>query len=197
MKAETLVLASASPRRADYLRMLGIPFEVDPADVDESWIDGESPEAHVDRLARAKAFSVGSRHPSRAVLGGDTVVVLDGVILGKPRDAEDAVGMLLQLQGRDHVVVSGLALLAETGDMLSGISKTRVRLRDFERADAEAYVATGEPLDKAGAYGIQGKGATLVDAIEGDYYTVVGLPIPLMLDLLRRSGRPYDFGRAV
>jgi septum formation protein len=119
------------------------------------------------------------------------------VILGKPRDAEDAVGMLLQLQGRDHVVVSGLALLAETGDMLSGISKTRVRLRDFERADAEAYVATGEPLDKAGAYGIQGKGATLVDAIEGDYYTVVGLPIPLMLDLLRRSGRPYDFGRAV
>jgi septum formation protein len=197
VKAETLVLASASPRRADYLRMLGIPFEVDPADVDESWIDGESPEAHVDRLARAKAFSVGSRHPSRAVLGGDTVVVLDGVILGKPRDAEDAVGMLLQLQGRDHVVVSGLALLAETGDMLSGISKTRVRLRDFERADAEAYVATGEPLDKAGAYGIQGKGATLVDAIEGDYYTVVGLPIPLMLDLLRRSGRPYDFGRAV
>jgi nucleoside triphosphate pyrophosphatase len=174
--------------------MLGVPFEVHAADLDESWIEGESPEAHVERLAREKAESVGAEYPGRLVLAGDTVVVLDGDILGKPADSLDAAEMLLRLSGREHYVASGLALRTESGATESGFSVTRVRFADFDRETAEAYVATGEPLDKAGAYGIQGKGAALVRAIEGDYYTVVGLPIPLMLDLFRRAGRQYAFG---
>ncbi len=162
--------------------------------LDESWIEGESPEAHVERLAREKAEAVAAGYPGRPVLAGDTVVVLDGDILGKPVDSRDAAEMLLRLSGREHYVASGLALRTESGETVSGVSVTRVTLANFDRATTDAYVATGEPLDKAGAYGIQGKGAALVEAIEGDYYTVVGLPIPLMLDLFLRAGRHYAFG---
>jgi len=195
-----LVLASASPRRAEILRTLGLPFEVSAPDVDEAVVPGETPRAHAERLARAKALAVARSNPSAWVLGGDTVVTVDGDILGKPGDAEAAIQMLLRLQGRTHEVVSGLALClpAVDGDRavpnpLSGVEVTAVTLRAFDRSFAQEYVATGEPLDKAGAYGIQGKGAALVRRIEGDYTGVVGLPVPLLLGMLARVGVPYRF----
>jgi nucleoside triphosphate pyrophosphatase len=189
-----LVLASASPRRAEYLNMLGIDFSACAADIDEAWIPGELPNAHVERLAREKAAAVADTGVQGFVLAGDTVVVLQGEILGKPRDREDAVRMLLRLQGRGHQVASALALQAPDGTVHSGVSVTDVRFASFDRRTAEAYAATEEPMDKAGAYGIQGMGAAVVDSISGDYYTVVGLPVPLMLRLFRSVGWHYRFG---
>ncbi|MEX1257493.1 MAG: Maf family protein [Gemmatimonadota bacterium] len=196
----TLVLASASPRRAEILRTLGFIFQVAPSDADETVLSGESPGAHAERLARTKAESAARRYAAAHVLAGDTVVTLDGEILGKPRDDDDAVRMLLRLQGRSHDVVSALALGLPPGEgslgrrTLAGIEVTAVNFRPFGRAFAEAYVATGEPLDKAGAYGIQGMGAALVERIQGDYTAVVGLPVPLLLRLMEQGGLPYRFG---
>jgi septum formation protein len=220
-----LILASGSPRRSGILHALGIDHDVHPAEVDESVLPGEGPEDHAERLARAKAAAVAELNPGRWVLAGDTVVVVDGAILGKPRDEEHAVEMLMKLQGRTHRVVSSLALArppqpspagtrAPSGEepggeesrmvdpgpasgrsrILSGVQSTRVRFRPFERPVAEAYAATGEPMDKAGAYGIQGRGGVLVEGVEGDYSGVVGLPVPLLVRLLEEAGRPYRFG---
>ena len=189
-----LVLASASPRRADYLAMLGLTFRVEAADVPEDVRGGESPETHVERLARDKALSTAGRCPGAAVLGSDTVAVVDGAILGKPTDEADAEAMLMRLQGRSHSVASGLALVLPSGEVHSGVSTTAVTFRAFDRMFARAYVATGEPLDKAGAYGIQGMGSALVSEIRGDYHTVVGLPIPLLMDIMQRCGWEYAFG---
>ena len=189
-----LVLASASPRRSEYLRMLGLTFTVEPANVPESLLEDESPEEHVERLARDKALAVSRLRPEAAVLGGDTVVVVDGTILGKPSGPDEAEDMLLRLAGRSHVVASGLALALPSGEVRSGVSTTEVAFRPFGADVARAYVATGEPLDKAGAYGIQGLRAALVTEIRGDYYTVVGLPIPLLMRLLEESGRKHTFG---
>ena len=192
--APRLVLASGSPRRADVLRQLGLSAEVRPADVDESYLPGEEPGAHVERLARAKALAVAARDPSALVVGGDTVVVIDGRVLSKPSGVEDAVETLLSLAGRTHEVFSGLALAGAHGT-LATVARAEVRFRAFDHATARAYVETGEPLDKAGAYGIQGLGAALVDSIHGDYYCVVGFPVGAFLDLLARAGWRYDFGR--
>ena len=189
-----LILASASPRRAEILRILGVPFSVDGADVDESVLPGESPDVHVRRLAGQKAAAVAARHPGALVLAGDTVVVVDGRVLGKPQTEAEAEGMLLDLAGRSHEVLTGLALSTPDGDRLEGVATTRVNFRPFDRAFARGYVATGEPMDKAGAYGIQGAGAALVAGIQGDYFNVVGLPVPLLLDLLQSAGHPYRFG---
>jgi len=191
---DPLILASASPRRSEILTVLGIDHETHPARVDESVLPDEGPEEHAERLARAKAAAVAGLLPGRRVLAGDTVVVVDGRILGKPRDEAHAADMLMELQGRGHQVVSSLALVDGDGRVFSGVQVTRVRFRSFDRETAEAYVATGEPMDKAGAYGIQGKGAALVEAVEGDYSGVVGLPVPLLVRLLDREGRPYRFG---
>ncbi len=189
-----LVLASASPRRSECLRMLGLAFTVQPSDVCEDVRPGEDPEGHVERLAREKALAVARVRPDAAVLGGDTVVVLDGEILGKPRDPRDAERMLLRLAARDHVVCSGLAIALPSGDVRSGVAATRVRFRPVGPELARAYVATGEPLDKAGAYGIQGLGASLVSEIRGDYHAVVGLPVGLLMKLLDACGWEYSFG---
>ncbi len=198
-----MILASASPRRASILEVLGIPFEVDPPSVPEVAKPGEAPMEHALRLSREKVGEVAARHPARWVLGGDTLVSLDGEILGKPRDAEHALEMLLRLQGRTHHVISALSLAppgvsADPGSgeavVLTGAEETAVTFRAFGRETALAYVQTGEPSDKAGAYGIQGVGAALVRRIEGDYGGVVGLPVPLLLDLLEEAGRPYRFG---
>ncbi len=189
-----LVLASRSPRRADLLSMLGIPFAVDPADIPEEVLPGEDAAAHTRRLAEAKARAVAARRPGRLVLGGDTVVVRDGAILGKPRDVDHAVAMLRSLAGRTHEVVSALALAEPDGCVHAGVSRTTVRLRSFGEEEARAYAATGEPMDKAGAYAIQGVGASLVKSLEGDYFTVVGLPVPLLVGLLGAAGVPYRFG---
>lgn len=191
---DAFVLASASPRRSEILSVLGIAHERRPARIDESVQGGEDPEAHAERLARAKAMTVARQRPDAWVLGGDTVVVVDDQILGKPVDESDALRMLLRLAGREHRVVSALAL-ARPGDLIvSGVASTRVSFRNFGEDEARAYVATGEPMDKAGAYGIQGRGAALVEGITGDYSGVVGLPVSLLVELLGEAGRPYRFG---
>ena len=190
-----LVLASESPRRAALLTQLGIPHEVHPARIPEEERPGETPGEHVERLAAAKARAVAASHADALVLGGDTVVVLGGVLLGKPADEEEAVRMLLSLSGRDHTVVSALALAGPAGAEPRVVTRTaRVEMRAFDEADASAYVATGEPMDKAGAYGIQGAGAALVSRVDGDYYTVVGLPVSGLVDLLAEAGWRYGFG---
>jgi septum formation protein len=190
----SLVLASASPRRSAILRTLGLEHEVLAADVPESFRPGETPEFHVERLARDKAMAARRSRPDALVLGGDTVVVVEGEVLGKPSDAGEATATLLRLSGRSHTVFSGLALAVPGGAVHSVVEQARVAFRSFDREAAEAYVETGEPLDKAGAYGIQGMGAAFVARIEGDYYTVVGLPVGGLLSLLERAGWRYAFG---
>lgn len=190
-----LILASESPRRLDVLEQLGLRPEVRPASLDEVLEPGEGPAEHVERLARAKAELVALDVPDALVVGGDTIVLRDERVLGKPESEEQAVQMLMSLAGRSHEVLSGLAVAGAARGVVSGVSRTTVRFHDFDRAVADRYVASGEPMDKAGAYGIQGLGAALVESIDGDYYSVVGFPVALFLKLIERAGWRYDFGR--
>jgi septum formation protein len=192
MSHHRIILASQSPRRADLLRMLGLRFDTMPADIDETYRAGEQPVPHAERLARGKAQAIAAREPAAIVIGSDTVVILDGNVLGKPRDHDEAVAMLMRLQGREHEVATGIAVCVE-GMLRSGVERVRVRFRPFAEDTAGAYAATGEPMDKAGAYGIQGYGATLVERIEGDFFAVMGLPICRMIELLESAGLAYDF----
>jgi septum formation protein len=192
MNVPNLILASQSPRRAQLLQMLGLVFETMPADIDETWGSHEQPAPHAQRLAEEKARVISARRPGAVVIGSDTVVVLDGVVLGKPADTEDAVRMLLSLQGREHEVATGVSVCID-GRPASDVERVRVRFRAFDEATARAYVATGEPMDKAGAYGIQGYGATLVESVDGDYFAVMGLPICRLVGLLQESGVHYNF----
>jgi septum formation protein len=187
-----LILASQSPRRAQLLQMLGLRFDTIPADIDETWLPSEEPVAHAERLAREKTQAIAARAPHAAIIGSDTVVIVDGDLLGKPRDDEEAVAMLMRLQGREHVVATGIAVHYET-QLRSGVERVGVRFRAFDENTAREYVATREPMDKAGAYGIQGYGATLVEAVHGDYFAVMGLPICRMILLLQEAGLRYDF----
>lgn len=191
MTAPPVILASQSPRRAQLLRMLGIEIETMPADIDETLLAGEEPGAHAERLAREKALAIAGRRRDCVIIGSDTVVAVDGDVLGKPVDAEDAVRMLMRLQGRTHEVITGVAVWR--GALYSAAERVRVRFVEFDERQARAYAETGEPLDKAGAYGIQGYGATLVEGIDGDYYAVMGLPIVQTLELLRQAGLRYRF----
>jgi septum formation protein len=188
-----LVLASGSPRRRDILRQLGLDPEVRPADVDERLLAGEDPGEHVRRLAREKAARVLESETDALVIGGDTIVVLDDEVLGKPTNADEAVAMLVSLAGRTHQVLSGIAV-ADAGRTVDALIRTSVRFRSFDRDTARRYVDTGEPMDKAGAYGIQGLGAALVEGVEGDYYSIVGLPVDALLRLFEQIGWRYDFG---
>jgi septum formation protein len=188
-----IILASGSPRRARLLEQIGFTFRVQPAAVDETPLPEETAAALVERLAVAKARAVAALHPDALVIGGDTEVALDGEILGKPADPADAVAMLLRLQGRGHRVESGVAVVAPGGDVRSAVVGADVRFRPFDRELAEAYVATGEPMDKAGAYGIQGRGAVLVESIRGDYFTIMGLPVARLVRMLEALGFAYDF----
>jgi septum formation protein len=163
-----------------------------PPDVDERVLDGESSSEYVTRLAAAKARAVARRHPGALILAADTTVVLDGRIIGKPESPAEAVAMLERLQGRTHEVLTAVAA-ARDGAIEQALDVSRVTFRPADRATLEAYVATGEPLDKAGAYAIQGLGAPLVERVEGDFFGVMGLPVRLALDLLGRLGRPYRF----
>jgi len=185
-----LVLASRSPRRRQLLDLLHLPVRTEPADVPEQREPGEAPAHYAERLARAKAAAV----EGDWVLGADTIVLVDGLVLEKPADAEDAVAMLRRLQGRTHQVITACALRTARGTE-SAVEVTDVTFRAMDDAFLRAYVATGEPLDKAGAYGIQGYGAALVDRIEGDFFGVMGLPLRLVLDLLERAGWSYTFNR--
>ena len=188
-----LVLASQSPRRSLLMGMIGLQFEIVPADVDETYRKGEDAKAHAERLAREKARVVANGRPDALVVGSDTVVVVDRKVLGKPTNDAEAVDMLMRLQGRTHRVETGIAVATPNGLLLSGVETVRVHFRPFDRVLAEAYVETGEPMDKAGAYGIQGYGSVLVERIEGDYFAVMGLPIGRMLALLEGAGWRYSF----
>lgn len=179
-----LILASQSPRRRDILHQAGIPFIALPANVDETIQAGESPHTYVQRVAREKATAI-EGSPIDIVLGADTVVVVGGRILGKPRDPADALAMLEALSGREHTVLTGICLRRAT-DMILDIAETRVWFQSLDRPELERYVATGEPMDKAGAYAIQGLASKFIRQIEGSYTNVVGLPIELVYRHLRR-----------
>jgi septum formation protein len=188
----TLVLASASPRRQELLRNAGIAFAVQPADIDESPHDGESPVECAQRLAREKALAVSRRRPQDCVLGADTIVVVDEKILGKPRDAADAARMLRLLSGRTHEVITGVCLVGPVGELRTenrelrtASETTRVTLCEISDDDISEYIATGEPMDKAGAYAIQGVASRWIPRIEGDYSNVVGLPVALVYRMLQ------------
>ena len=198
-------LASRSPRRRELLRQIGVGFEMlllrdhrdRGPDVDESPLADESPDDYVRRVCRLKSQAgwqrlVERRLPQLPVLSADTTVCLGGEIFGKPVDAADARRMLRALAGREHRVLTAVALQSGTRAELA-VSESFVRFRDLADDEIAAYVASGEPMDKAGAYGIQGYGAALVDRIEGDFFSVMGLPVRKVLDLLDQAGRPYRF----
>ncbi len=205
-----IVLASQSPRRRQLLELIGLSFDVEPADVDETYPPGEPPPDHARRLALEKTQVVVARRPDTLVIGSDTVVVVEDELLGKPEDKMQALAMLMRLQGREHLVHTGIAVAAPalgrtsepTGGrgsapaivrIVAGVETVRVKFRSFDEATARAYIDTGEPMDKAGAYGIQGYGATIVECIEGDYFAVMGLPIGRMIGLMRQLGWRYNF----
>lgn len=179
-----LILASSSPRRAELLRAAGIPFQVFPAQVDEAVLKLEPPGEHVRRLAREKADAGFAAHPDAVVLAADTTVLISGEIMGKPRDARDAVRMLRVLSGREHEVLTGVAIVARRGVVVE-VARTRVWVNPLSDLEIDEYVATGEPLDKAGAYAIQGLGSRFIDRIQGSYSNVVGLPVSLVYRLLK------------
>ncbi|HVS03721.1 MAG TPA: Maf family protein, partial [Thermoanaerobaculia bacterium] len=182
-----LVLASASPRRRELLAGLGLAVAVRPAAVDERLLPGEEAAAHVERLAREKAEAVAAA--GELVVAADTVVTLDGEVLGKPADAADARAMLRRLQGREHRVLSGVAVRdAGAGRTAAEVEVSRVRLAPLSEREIDWYVATGEPLDKAGAYGVQGRAALFVAGIEGSWSNVVGLPLALLYRLVAELG---------
>ncbi len=178
-----LILASSSPRRRELLTQAGIAFTVQPADIDETHRAGESPMDFTQRLAREKAEAVFAKNPNATVLGADTVVVCDAEILGKPSDETDAARMLRQLSGRDHLVITGVALVSPSGTQTRAATTT-VSMRKISEEEIKNYIATGEPMDKAGAYAIQGGAAPFVTQIVGDYDNVVGLPVELLRQML-------------
>ena len=188
-----VILASQSPRRRDLLTMLRIPHEVRPANVDETVLPGESPVPHCERLARAKAAVLGAADPDAVVVAADTVVVLDGDILGKPASRDEAIATLTRLQGRTHTVHTAVAVACR-GRTVAGVETVAVTFRPLTAGQVAAYVDTGEPMDKAGAYGIQGFGAVIVERIDGDFFAVMGLPLGRMVALLAELGVAYPFG---
>lgn len=188
-----LVLASASPRRRDLLRRAGIRFEVFPADIPEIEQPGETPVAFAQRLAHSKALSVAKQlgaSPPRLVLGADTIVVLDGEVFGKPRDSDHALELLERLVGREHSVITAVALVAsDTLRVRQATVTSRVEMRAVERDELIAYVATGESLDKAGGYAVQGGARSFVTRIHGSETNVIGLPIDETVDLLGEAAQ--------
>ncbi|MBC7841015.1 MAG: septum formation inhibitor Maf [Gemmatimonadaceae bacterium] len=188
-----VILASQSPRRRELLTLVGIVHEVHPADIDETPWPDEAPIPHTERLASAKAQVIATRNPDALVIAADTIVVIDGAILGKPTDAGDARAMLGRLSGRTHEVCTAMAVAI--GDRVHAeVVRVQVRFRTLDDDTIARYVQTGEPMDKAGAYGIQGYGATIVEHIEGDYFAVMGLSLVTVVRLAARLGVSYQFG---
>ena len=188
------ILASSSPRRRELLTLIGIPHRVRPADIDETVLPGEVPDEHALRLAREKADVIAREFPSELVIAADTIVVLDDRILGKPRTDEEAREMLRRLSGRTHTVVTAMACSLD-GRAASCVERVSVTFRDLGADEILKYVNTREPMDKAGAYGIQGYGATIVRRIDGDYFAVMGLSLVRLVDLMKEVGVTYDFPR--
>lgn len=190
-----VVLASASPRRRELLTLAGIPHTVSPADIDESVYPGEAPHEHAERLSREKAAVIAARFPDALIVAADTIVVLDGDIIGKPAGVDDAERTLARLQGRTHTVVTGMTVVLN-GETVSGVEDVAVTFGSLTATDISEYVATGEPMDKAGSYAIQGYGATIVRQIDGDYFAVMGLSLVRLVDLMKQLGVRYHFGGA-
>ncbi|MGO8991562.1 MAG: Maf family protein [bacterium] len=184
-----LILASKSPRRYELLKQVGLDFEVVPSRVIEDFLRTESPQDHVIRLAEAKAMQVATNYPSRWVIAADTVVYIDGSILGKPKSQEEATGMLRRLSGREHWVLTGFSVchsVKKKSDQ--GAVRTAVKVKSLTPEEIEWYVQTGEPFDKAGGYGIQGIGSFMIESIHGSYTNVVGLPLCELIQMLLRLG---------
>jgi septum formation protein len=188
-KQRPIVLASGSPRRKELLTGLGVSFSVLVSDVNEDIQGTYSPDEIVTLLAQRKAEAVAHEVKEGLVIGSDTIVVLDQEVLGKPSNEEEAFSMLSKLQGNVHTVFSGVVIIdVETGSSQVGYQSTNVKLRPLSENEIRLYISTGEPMDKAGAYAIQGLGATLVESIQGDYFTVVGLPLALTAQYLKEFG---------
>ncbi len=184
-----LILASKSPRRFELLKQVGLDFEVVPSRVREDFVQKESPQEHVIRLAKAKAIDVATGYPDRWVIAADTVVYIDGSILGKPKNQEEAIEMLRHLSGQEHWVLTGFSvchLEKKKGDKEA--VQTAVRVKSLTRSEMEWYVKTGEPFDKAGGYAIQGIGSFMIESIQGSYTNVVGLPLCELIQMLNRLG---------
>jgi septum formation protein len=193
MTALRVILASQSPRRRELLNLVGIAHEVQPADIDETYLAGERPRDHAERLARGKTAVIVTREPDAVVIGSDTIVVVDGDVLGKPADDGDAARMLARLAGRSHTVITAVAV-AWRGETRSAVEEVGVAFHPLTSEEIAAYIATREPMDKAGAYGIQGYGATIVSRVDGDYFAVMGLPLQRLTRVLASLGLRYDFG---
>ena len=183
-----VILASQSPRRRELLGLTGLPFIVRAADIDETMDPGKAPFDEVARVSRLKALAV-AREPGDVVIAADTIVVCQGEILGKPRDAEDAFRILSLLSGRHHEVMTGMTVLRDD-EIITHTEVTKIHFRDLHPEEIRAYIASGEPMDKAGAYGIQGGAALFADQMEGDYYNVMGLPVCRLAMILRSLGLP-------
>ena len=181
-----LVLASGSPRRSEILGSVGWEFTKCVADIDETELDGELPDAYVTRLAREKAEAVAVRFPNEIVLGADTTVVINGQIIGKPIDLADARRMLTMLAGNWHEVLTGVAIVVN-GETRSAVQRTKVKFAPMTKAEVAFLAEHGDPLDKAGAYAVQAQAALFIEGIEGDYWNVVGLPVKLVYDLVMRK----------
>lgn len=193
MSAARIILASQSPRRRELLNLIRLDHDVRPADVDETLHAGETARSYVERVARDKALKVARDYREAVVIAADTTVVVDGEVLGKPADAAEAAAMLARLSDRSHLVETAVAV-ARNGKIFSDVEEVEVQFRALDAREIQRYVGTGEPMDKAGAYGIQGYGATIVKQIRGDYFAVMGLPLGLLVRLLARLGMVYDFG---
>ncbi len=183
-----LILASQSPRRRELLGLMGLPFVVRAADIDETMDPGKAPFDEVARVSRLKALAV-SRQEGDVVIAADTIVVCEGRCLGKPRDQEDAFRILSLLSGRDHEVMTGMTVVRD-GEVITHTEVTKIHFRELHPDEIRAYTATGEPMDKAGTYGIQGGAALIADGMMGDYYNVMGLPVCRLAVILRSLGLP-------
>ena len=190
-----LILASGSPRRQQYFLDLGLDYTVDTPDIDEKAVEWKIPAEYALKTAYCKACAVAERWPAGTVIvAADTIVALDNTIYPKPADAEDAVRILKELSGRTHRVMTGVAVAEVGGAVQVQVASTEVRFRELSESEIRNYVATGEPLDKAGAYGIQGEGAKLVEGTQGDWHNVVGLPLNMLLTMLEKT--PVPVGEA-
>lgn len=184
-----LILASKSPRRYELLKQMGLDFEVIPSGAAEDFLNTESPREHVLRLADAKAKDVAKKYPDRWVIAADTIVYIDGSILGKPKSREVAVDMLRRLSGQEHRVLTGFSVChLEKRNNDEEVVETAVKMKSLTSAEIEWYVHTGEPLDKAGGYAIQGMGSFMIESIQGSYTNVVGLPLCELIQMLNRLG---------
>ena len=182
-----LILASKSPRRRQLLSMMGLEFAVQTADIDETMDKSQTPAHEVAAVAARKAAKIAASHPQDVIVSADTIVVIDGRILGKPKDEEDAARMLRLLSGRTHTVYTGLTVYSG-GESSTQVAATAVTFRALSDAEIAAYIKTGEPMDKAGAYGIQGYGSMFVSHLDGDYFCVMGLPVCMLAGMLRKAG---------